>query len=295
MAIGRTVIPWLQRNRVKSNRTISVTAWTQSRDTTVPGKRISRVFLPPALIGFIGSLLLHSLVLQSALVGSRTHKIRPPQPQNPGSSINSPSAKPADTLVFIDLPNMAKTDSEIDETLTSFRAVIKNTPIAVIPFDPSPSLDLSTLALDEEKVSAASDNGDNAERARWIGIYSGQIQARVERIWRRPRTPAIEESTSAKTSNAIDYFRCQAQIVQDPLGNVQEILLPNCHGSFAWQRSLVIAIQQASPLPAPPSPTVFSRTLTLEFVGYTYTAGAPEDEYEPLSTAPMQAAISITH
>jgi hypothetical protein len=128
-----------------------------------------------------------------------------------------------------------------------------------------------------------------------VGIYSGQIQARVERIWLRPRTSVKEESVSTKASNSIDYFRCQAQIVQDPRGNVQETLLPNCHGSIAWQRSLVIAIQQASPLPAPPSPTVFSRTLTLEFVGYPYTVGAPEDEYETPSTAPMQAAISIGH
>jgi len=280
---------------VKSNRTISVTTWTQSPDAVIHRKRTRRLIAPSALIGFIGSLLLHSLALQSAFLGSRAHKIRPPEPQNPGSSVNGLSAQPADTLVFIDLPNMAKTDGEVDETLASVLAVIKNTPITVIPVDPSPSLDLSILASDEGMVSAASDSGDGAERARLVGIYSGQIRARVERIWRRPRTSVNEESVSAKTSKSNDYFRCQAQIVQDPRGSVQEILLPNCHGSFAWQRSLVIAIQQASPLPAPPSPTVFSRTLTLEFVGYTYTAGAPEDEYEIPSTAPMQAAISIGH
>ena len=72
------------------------------------------------------------------------------------------------------------------------------------------------------------------------------------------------------------------QIVQDENGNVQEILLPNCNGSIAWQRSLVSAIRQASPLPAPPNINVFSRTVSLNFVGYGYAAGASEDDYEIL-------------
>jgi hypothetical protein len=124
------------------------------------------------------------------------------------------------------------------------------------------------------------DSGDGAERARLFGIYSGQIQARVERVWRRPRTPVNDGGDSTNPRNSVEYFHCNVQIVQDPIGNVQEILLPNCNGSVTWQRSLVLAIQQASPLPAPPSPAVFSHTMALNFVGFAYIAGTSDDEYE---------------
>jgi hypothetical protein len=77
-------------------------------------------------------------------------------------------------------------------------------------------------------------------------------------------------------------FQCQAQIVQDNSGYVEEIL-PRCNGSSVWQQSLVTAIRQASPLPAPPAASVFSRSITLSFVGLAYIQGAAEDEYESAS------------
>jgi hypothetical protein len=42
-----------------------------------------------------------------------------------------------------------------------------------------------------------------------------------------------------------------------------------------------LAIRQASPLPAPPSASVFSQSITLNFLGLSFIAGAPEDDYEP--------------
>jgi hypothetical protein len=41
-----------------------------------------------------------------------------------------------------------------------------------------------------------------------------------------------------------------------------------------------MAIQQASPLPAPPNPSLFTRTVTLSFIGLPYFAGASQDDYE---------------
>jgi len=161
------------------------------------------------------------------------------------------------------------------------KVAMKTTPIKIDRLESPAPLTLETLALDEEKQSESfSDNNDGAERARLYGIYSGQIQARIERIWTRPRTPVNDVSSSTKTKDAVDYFHCQVQVVQDSDGNVREVLLPNCNGSPAWQHSLVIAIQHASPLPAPPSPKVFTRSLSLDFTGYRYIAGAPEEGYE---------------
>jgi hypothetical protein len=262
---------------VTTHHKMTVTTWSESQNPVIPQKRAHRQFLPPVVIGLAGTLLLHGLALQIVVLGSRAHKNSPPEVQEPGSSLN----KTADALVFVDLPKTAKSADEIYEALASVRAAIINSPIPVTHPDPSPPRDVETLALSEDKDSESSaDSRDGAERARLFGIYSGQIQARVERVWRRPRTPVNDGGDSAKASNSVEYFRCQVQIVQDSIGNVQEILLPNCNGSVTWQRSLVLAIQQASPLPAPPSSTVFSHTMALNFVGFAYIAGTSDDEYE---------------
>jgi hypothetical protein len=147
--------------------------------------------------------------------------------------------------------------------------------------DPPAPLNIEALALSENQVSESTNgSGDGAVFARLFGIYTGQIQARIDRVWRRPRTPINENVAESKPTEAEESFQCEAQIVQDARGNVQEILLPRCNGSPAWQRSLVLAIQQASPLPAPPSAKVFQSSVTLRFVGLGYRAGEPEDGYE---------------
>jgi hypothetical protein len=251
--------------------------WSESHVPVVTTRDAHRQFLSPVVVGLAGTLLLHGIVLQTVALGSGAQKIRPPEAQEPGSSLNNPE----DALVFIDLPKVGKTTDEFDEALASVRAAIENSPIAVTHPDPSPLRAVETLAPSEDQDSESSiSTGDGAERARLLGIYSKQIRARVERIWRRPRTPVQEGTDSAKAANSVDYFQCQVQIVQDSSGNVQEILLPNCNGSTAWQRSLVLAIQHASPLSAPPSPTVFSRTLTMIFTGDSYTSGSSPDDYE---------------
>jgi hypothetical protein len=187
---------------------------------------------------------------------------------------------PAESLIFIDIPNSTKSDDN-DTSLAWARAAIAANPIAVNVKESLPSLNINTPEQTEDRKPESSvDSGDGVEHARLLGIYSGQIQARVQRIWSWPRTSVNDNSMTPSAANAVDYFQCQVQIVQDSVGNVQEILLANCNGSVVWQHSLVVAIQQASPLPAPPSPTVFSRILTLNFVGYPYVSGGSDQGYE---------------
>jgi hypothetical protein len=78
-------------------------------------------------------------------------------------------------------------------------------------------------------------------------------------------------------------------VVQDARGNVEEILLPNCNGSADWQQSLVSAVRQASPLPAPPDQKVFSKSITLQFAGFAYRPGYPTDDYEVARSRPPQS------
>jgi len=278
---------------VTTDRKITVTAWIDSQDPVLPPSRTSRRFLPPALFGLAGTLLLHCLALQTVVLGSRARKT-PPEVQEPGSSNNQSAGKPAESLVFVDLSKTANADNLMVDALALARAAIIDTPIVVSPPDPPPLLTIEILALNDDQDSQLSaDTGDGMERARLFGIYTGQIQARIKRIWRRPRTPVEEGSDSAKTVNSVDYFHCQVQVVQDSSGNVQEVLLPNCNGSVTWQRSLVLAIQQASPLPAPPSASVFSHSIGLNFLGLSYVAGSPEDDYEiaPVKTVQVLSTL----
>jgi hypothetical protein len=264
---------------VTSQGKISVSAWNGSQEPIISEKRALRRW-PSNVIGLVGTLLLHSLALQVVVAGSHPHK-SVPEIQSPGSSLTKSGTKPAETLVFVDLPRTTKSNYEIDAALASVRATIRETPIALVHPDLTAPMDVETLALSDDKGSASSvDSGDGVERARLFGIYSGQIHARIDRIWRRPRTPVNEDNDTASTADVAKYFYCQVQIVQDQNGNVQEILLPNCNGSVAWRRSLVLAIRQSSPLPAPPSPRVFTYSLTMIFEGHEFSPGVLADEYE---------------
>ena len=270
-------------------RKMTVTPWSASHLSVVPERRAPPRFLPPAVLGLTGTLLLHSLALQSALMGSKAHKVDPLEIQQPGASLKS-TVKSAESLVFVDLSGTVSTDHVNDQALTSLRMTAEKIPITLTLPDLSPPRDLQTLALEEEKPSAPSvDGGDGIERACLFGIYTGQIRARVERVWRRPRSPVSDPISSTNTVNTDESFQCQVQIVQDVKGYVQEVLLPNCNGSVAWQRSLVLAIRQASPLPAPPSPSVFSHSIPISFIALPYVVGAPEDDYETVLAKTVQA------
>jgi TonB C terminal len=120
---------------------------------------------------------------------------------------------------------------------------------------------------------------DAARLSKMYGRYVGQVSARIERAWMRPRTAIGAQS-----------FYCQVRVGQDALGNVTEVTLENCNGDVRWQLSLVHAIQSASPLPAPPDPDVFSRTLRLAFSGEAYSPQSPPDQYESQASAQIVQA-----
>ncbi len=177
-----------------------------------------------------------------------------------------------------------------DADLLSQIASLK--PNKAVPVVATPSLhDLphfdESMGDDRENNSTQSmrDSGDPATKALMFGRYTHQVSARIERAWMRPRTrvndgvSAVGQSTS-KDVDAEDSFVCRVQIRQDTRGNVQEVLLLQCNGTEAWRRSLVVAINQASPMPAPPTPAVFVPNLMMIFEAHAYRAGDPPDSYE---------------
>jgi len=263
-----------------SHEKMDVGDWQNSLPPVIPKARTPRRFLSSTLIGFLGTLLVHTMIIPLLPFGNRGPKAKLLETQEPADALSKSKSAPAESLVLVTLPIPANSSQAATQyVLSSLPELSKmkiKSPINLVP----PALaNLETLALSEDQASNSRAQGDDAaEEARLFGIYTGQIQARIDRVWRRPRTPVNQDKASV---DADDPFQCEVQIVQDVKGNVQEILLPRCNGSLAWQHSLVVAIQQASPLPAPPSEKVFNTSITLNFLGLSYFAGALEDDYEP--------------
>jgi TonB C terminal len=258
---------------------VDVVDWRDTPWPVAPKVRASRGYWSPTLIGITGTLLIHSLIVPTAFMGSRAAKVRPPETQDSGTLLKS-KADSTESLVLITLPTISSSSLAVSRNISSQFSPSKMVVPSPAELEPPAPLDIEILALDEEQAFQLNgDSAEGAEQVRLFGIYTGQIRARIERIWRRPRTP-VNESVSGTPTAADDSFQCQVQIVQNANGFVQEVLLPRCNGSPAWQRSLVMAIQQASPLPAPPSSRIFSRSVALDFVGLPYVSGSPVDDYE---------------
>lgn len=275
---GKTYSP-VKRDEITISN-VDVFVWCATPRPVVPTDRVRRGYLSPTLIGFVGTVLIHALLVPSAYLGSRGGKARPPQTQEPGSLVRSKGGL-TESLVLITLPTTSGSSNTIARDVSIQFGLSKKAMISRVDHDLAALLDQEILALGEElPATAPGDGGEAAEQARLFGIYSGQIRARVERIWRRPRTPVNESGNGEPSSVASESFQCQVQIVQDTIGVVKEVLLPQCNGSPVWQRSLVMAIQQASPLPAPPSTRVFSQSVVLLFVGLPYVSGAADEDYE---------------
>jgi len=210
------------------------------------------------ITGVLASGLLHTLVLAPVFLGgSRTI----PQPYQPGSQ---PEADQSSlTMVLID--DAAANNPAAAEDHLSILALAPSALRTTVNVEP-PSLP-SVSAPSEDTNDEAT--ADQREYSLMVGRYTGQITARIERAWTRPRTPVAE-----------GLFACQVRITQDDRGGVRGVDLVACNGDTHWKASLVEAIETASPLPAPPDPKVFARVVTLELRSLPYVAGANADEFE---------------
>jgi hypothetical protein len=190
------------------------------------------------------------------------------------------SVKPAEALVFIGLLRDTQAQDSVDESSLFYRTVISSHPIREKLSEPPPRLDLSVPSVGEEgSASEHASAGDGNDQAQLFGFYTGQIHARIDRLWLRPRS-RVDDSSTHESDPTDRSFQCQVQIDQDEIGNVREVLLLECNGTLAWQQSLVSAIRQSSPLPSPPSQKVFRHSISLHFVGVEYAPGVADDLYD---------------
>jgi colicin import membrane protein len=82
--------------------------------------------------------------------------------------------------------------------------------------------------------------------------YVRAIQAHVEQRWYEP--PGVAAGLS-----------CTIYVTQIPGGEVVGMRFGTCNGNAAVRQSIETAVKNASPLPAPPEPSLFEREVELEF------------------------------
>jgi hypothetical protein len=228
----------------------------------------------------LAALASHAFLIGAAIYGGSSATPRAPSGQGMGASAIASTEEPTMTLIFIEGGAGEQSSSPLREELTSRGSAAASPTLTIISPDSTLAPNLSPA--DERKLDAAvleEDAGSQQQRAALFGRYRGQIQARVERAWLRPRTGLAEGA-----------FDCRVRIVQGRLGEVQEVTLQECNGDARWQLSLVQGIQSASPLPAPPDPSVFVTSIDLQFHADPYSPGRSEDGYAPVVIAAAAAA-----
>jgi hypothetical protein len=261
-----------------------VGVWTPEAQPKIGLRNAPRASLrvPPVAVGIVSTLLLHLFVFQSFVaLGANTRNAHLSAPRAPGSFTSLNENITDQTLVLLQPIATVSTLAARFEDIASLRPSAHNHPVSNIKPDfTRPAFVLNTGILDDPIPEEAVSSVDLAGHARLTDIYFSQVHARIERFWNRPRAPV---SALGDSKNAEDTFRCDVRIVQDAHGGVLEILLSRCNGSAAWQSSLVMAINEASPLPAPPDPSVFAYTLTLEFSASPFRPTGSADDYETVS------------
>lgn len=164
---------------VTTHRQIAVSQRSESQDHVTPQTHVSRRIRPPGVIGLAGTLLLRRLAIQTAVLGSRANRISAPEIREVGSSQSK--IAPEESLAFIDIPNVAKPRSDIN---LSARATTAANPVRVTTaFD-----ETSLTPSNDKELESSNVSGGSVGHARMLGVYAGQIQAPVKRVWSRPRT-----------------------------------------------------------------------------------------------------------
>ena len=221
-----------------------------------------------SILAATAAFVLHAFLIGAALGGYGHPAEQRPQPL--GEVAGLPSTNSEQVLEWVNLDEVSTSKPSRSEVLPVRSAanllMAKSFRERIEFHEPHFQFPSETDSPASDYPSASADLGD----AHQYGIYVGQISARIERAWVRPRT-AIGSP----------LFECRVRIEQDTDGTVEDVAVEECNGGERWQGSLIAAIKTASPLPAPPNPSVFAHTVRMRFEAKAYTAGDPTTEYEP--------------
>jgi colicin import membrane protein len=106
---------------------------------------------------------------------------------------------------------------------------------------------------EELKRSLAAEEKSNVARSSAaLASWESQIAAKINRAWLRPPTARAGIS-------------CVLNVTQVPGGEVTQVIIGECNGDQAVRESIEAAVYRASPLPPPPDPALFDRSLRINF------------------------------
>jgi len=162
-----------------------------------------------SLLALAGTVLLHALVLLPFVVDLSLPTHRAPDPSGAGASALVSPSEPTITAFFInEVSTVQRTEPPEMKDLASRGLAPADLQVVVLSPDPWPA---ALTDADESKDNAASAvaASDRAQHALLYGRYLGQVQARIERAWMRPRS-----EIGAPT------FSCTARIEQNRQGDV---------------------------------------------------------------------------
>jgi hypothetical protein len=148
---------------VTTNGKITVTVWSEPPRSVVAEKRSQPRIGFSGAVGIAGTLLLHSLALQSMLLGSGSHQIKLPAFQTSGSARKQSQGQSAESLILIELPTITLNDN------APVRAAIKESPIRLSRPDLSLPPDVGMLVFDEDSKSRSSAPGKSGRVSNEFG------------------------------------------------------------------------------------------------------------------------------
>jgi hypothetical protein len=225
--------------------------------------------LAVSAVGILGALLVHGVMVFSFVLDLSMPSRKPPDRSGAGASALRTASADEMTVVFINEPS-PPSDAPLPklEPVSSHGLASPELPLVVLSPDPSPAS--AADRSNKENSDSAAPAADAAQHALMYGRYVGQVQARIERAWMRPRTEIGAER-----------FSCRIRITQDRRGGVVDVRLDHCNGTERWQQSLVSAIRTASPLPAPPDESVYADVIWLSFTSEGFEPGGSTQGFEP--------------
>jgi hypothetical protein len=218
--------------------------------------------------GLIGALTIHVLFVLPFVLDLSLPSRKPPDGSGAGATALAGTSGQEMTVVFFNesLPPQVTAPPKL-EALSSRGLASLDLPVIVLSRDASAATETVRAVMPEDSFAPVS---DPAQHALMYGRYLGQVQARIDRAWVRPRT----DIGAAR-------FSCRVRIKQDRRGDITDVRLEHCNGTERWQQSLLSAVRTASPLPAPPDVSVFADILWLSFSSEAFQEGGSAQGFEP--------------
>lgn len=225
--------------------------------------------LAVSAVGALGALLVHTVLILPFVLDLSLPSRKTPDESGAGASTLLSIVQPELTVVLIGEPAHPVDAPPLKlEELGSRGLAPLDLQVVVLSPDSSAAGEAAPTELRVADSPAIA--RDSAQHALLFGRYLGQVQARIERAWIRPRSYV-----------AAPRFFCRARIEQDRRGDVMEVRLDHCNGTERWQQSLLNGIRTASPLPAPPDVSVYADVLWLSFSSEPFREGSSTQGFEP--------------